>query len=331
MADFSEYRQIYRYIVDELAYSPLGRADLILRVLSSFELSDEEMSEHDTNAKKNVLRSKIGAIISEMHRKGILIKSNGDIYALKNEKPISLRIESCEESLLSLFENGEALTRLEIKAKMVEIFKTDTTATQKDDNQLFTYVGRILKFLVRENILAFNNGKYYAIPEAHARIKNRQEVLLLADEFLRRIHSKGGEFFERFFMNLLTKYLQKQGKKVIESYVTGGSRDGGIDGVCVSVDSLGFRDHIMVQTKNRTVAASETEVRGFYGAVCAQRGTKGIFVTSSEFHPAATEFLEKLDDCVGIDGKKIFNMASECGYGIIHNGSELIIDAEVFK
>ena len=39
------------------------------------------------------------------------------------------------------------------------------------------------------------------------------------------------EFFEEYFMNLLKKYYELEGKTVVESYVTGGSDDGGIDGI----------------------------------------------------------------------------------------------------
>jgi restriction endonuclease Mrr len=331
MADFSEYRKLYRYILDVLDNSEIKRKELVQGVLELCRLTNEELSDDKTNGKKNVLRSRIGAIINEMHAKGVILKNGDGYYSAKNEKNVALRIESCEEELLNLFEGGAVLTRAEIKERLTKIFKTDETSTKKDDSQLYTYVGKILKHLVTENILEYNGKVYYAVPESHARIKNRQEVLSLTDEFLRKLHSKGGEFFERFFMNLLTKYLIRHGKTVLESYVTGGSSDGGIDGVCVTVDSLGFREKIMVQTKNRTVHANETEVRGFYGAVCAQRGTRGIFVTSSEFHDGARAFLSTLDDCVGLDGKKIFDMALECEYGVIKDKGELKIDVEVFK
>ena len=130
-------------------------------------------------------------------------------------------------------------------------------------------------------------------------------------------------------MTLLKKYSEKHGKRVLECYVTGGSDDGGIDGVIKTEDSLGFREITMVQTKNRLDIPSETDVRGFYGAVCAKRGTRGIYATTSDFHSGAKKFLEALDDCVGINGERIFAMAIECGYGIKKNGKELKIDTNL--
>ena len=143
------------------------------------------------------------------------------------------------------------------------------------------------------------------------------------------MHSRGGEFFEIYFLNLLKRYLARIGKNIIDSYVTGGSDDGGIDGVVHTADSLGFRETIMIQTKNRTDIISETDVRSFYGAVCAKRGSRGIFATISTFHPMAQKLLDSLDDCVGVDGNRIFAMACDTSYGIKREGEKLIIDREI--
>jgi len=85
----------------------------------------------------------------------------------------------------------------------------------------------------------------------------------------------------------------------------------------------------MVQTKNRTDTTNETTVRGFYGAVCARQGSRGIFVTSSDFHYSAKAFLDSIDNCVGIDGDGIFKMAVETRYGIKKVGSELTVDEKI--
>ena len=85
----------------------------------------------------------------------------------------------------------------------------------------------------------------------------------------------------------------------------------------------------MVQTKNRNVVISETDVRGFYGAVCAYRGTRGIFATTSLFHSGAKDFFNVIDECVGIDGDKVFSMACECLYGICKSQGKLTVDGKI--
>ena len=321
MTDFKEYRRIYSLVLDAIC-DGRGTRDAIIEFCLNREGGDSPSGEG---------RGRIGAIINEMHAKGVIAKGRDGEYYLKAEKPVAIRVEACEEELLALFKDGAQLSRQEIKARLVAVFQTDRTATERDDSQLFTYVGKILKHLTLENYLACENGLYYAIPESRARIESRREVLSLRARFLKRLHRMGGEFFESFFINLLTKYFKLHDKTVLEAYVTGGSLDGGIDGVCVTRDGLGFQETVMVQTKNRTVAASETDVRGFYGAVCAKRGTRGIFATTGELHEAAWEFLSGVSDCVGVDGARVFELALETGYGIKKENGDLYIDEEIFS
>jgi hypothetical protein len=237
-------------------------------------------------------------------------------------------MEACECEILDLL-HSSAKTRHQIKDALICYFGTDATPTVRDDNKLFTYMGQILKRLVSEGIILFDGSVYSLAPEKNAYINDRREMLVLKSSFLSRIHSHGGEFFEHYFMNLIAKYLSLKGKTVIESHVTGGSADGGIDGIVRTVDSLGFREVIMVQTKNRTDVSNETDIRGFYGAVCAMQGSRGIFATTSDFHPMAIKFLDGIDNCVGVNGEKIFSMACETGYGIKKIGDKMFIDREL--
>ena len=253
-----------------------------------------------------------------------------NLYKITTEKPIAIRIERCEEEIFEALKN-RPLTRKEIRELLVQKFKTDTTATAKDDNKLFSYIGQILKRLVTEKVVTFDGSLYSLSPARAAEIKDRQGILALKSDFLALIHSKGGEFFEHYFMNLLEKHLIRCGKRVTESYVTGGSADGGIDGIAKTVDPLGFRETIMVQTKNRHDITTETDIRGFYGAVCAAQGSRGIYAITSDFHPMAKKFLDSIDNCVGVNGEKLFTMAADCGYGIKRENGKLVIDTEALE
>ncbi len=328
MNNAKEYRKIYKAVLDALDKEPLDRRTLISLSLGAFELTEDEISDTGTNGRRNILRSMAGTVINDMHRKGIISRDKNELYTRSTEKPVALRIERCEEEILKLI-SASPCTRYDIKDALVLFFGTDETATARDDHQLFTYIGQILKRLVAERIVDFDGNKYSILPARSAEVKSRSEVISLKADFLSMIHERGGEFFEHYFMNLLAKYLIRSGKKITESYVTGGSDDGGIDGVAKTVDSLGFKETIMVQTKNRSDHTSETDVRGFYGAVCAKQGSRGIFATTSHFHPVAKEFLDGIDNCVGVDGDKIFAMATDTSYGIRREGGKLMIDRDV--
>lgn len=329
MKNIQDYRKIYNYILDLLEESPLERATLINRVLASFALTKSELDNTDTNGRKNILRSMCGTVINEMHNRSIISRDKELRYHKNTEKPVAIRLEECEEEIFTLLRQ-KPRTRREIKEILIRTFGTDETATAKDDNKLFTYIGQILKHVTAEGLVENDGSLYRIAPARSAEIKNRQEVLKLKSEFLLKLHSKGGEFFEHYFMNLLAKYLIRCGKTVTESFVTGGSADGGIDGIAKTVDALGFKETIMVQTKNRNSITNETDVRGFYGAVCAAQGTRGIYAITSDFHPAAKAFLDTIDNCVGINGERIFTMAADTSYGIIRRNGVLTIDAEVF-
>ncbi len=328
MATYTEYKEIYDAILDALYKAPLTRGELINESLAALDLTADEYADNSTNGRKNVLKSRLGTLINELDTKGIIELKSGK-YVRNYDKPLLIRIERCEQVLLDLLRKGP-VTKKDLRENLAEIFRIKETDTIKDDNRLFTFIGQILKRLVNERVIKQNGDYFSLVPEMSAKIGNRQQILSLRADFLALLHSKGGEFFEHYFMNLLSKYLVRCGKTVTESSVTGGSADGGIDGIVKTVDSLGFRETIMVQTKNRIDFASETEVRGFYGAVCAAQGSRGIFVTSSDFHPSALDFLNSIDNCVGVNGEKIFTMAIDTSYGITRIDGLLKVDKSIF-
>ena len=222
MKNIQDYRKIYNYILDLLEESPLERATLINRVLASFALTKSELDNTDTNGRKNILRSMCGTVINEMHNRSIISRDKELRYHKNTEKPVAIRLEECEEEIFTLLRQ-KPRTRREIKEILIRTFGTDETATAKDDNKLFTYIGQILKHVTAEGLVENDGSLYRIAPARSAEIKNRQEVLKLKSEFLLKLHSKGGEFFEHYFMNLLAKYLIRCGKTVTESFVTGGS------------------------------------------------------------------------------------------------------------
>ena len=231
----------------------------------------------------------------------------------------------CEAEIISYLKSGEK-SHAEIKKHLVDFFGTEKTKTKRDDNTLNSLIIESLKALKDDGILSYENEEYSISKKLESRLDDIQGIAAIKAEFLGTIHRRGGEFFEYFFMNLISKYLTLHGKTVRECTVTAGSADGGIDGIVLTTDSLGFRESVMVQTKNRNEYTTEIDVRGFYGAVCAKRGSRGIYAITSRFHPGAKKFLDELDDCIGLDGEDIFNIARECGYGIIEQDGKITID-----
>lgn len=318
--------KIYRFIISELKSGPLSREEIIRRC-GELLCGDPEHNHGKltVGGRSCSVRSRAGAILNEMTSKGTVNIDESGLYFLTADRPVIVRLDKCEKEIIKALSDSPK-TKSELKSILKSAIGTDKTTTTRDDDMLATYMGQILKRLVAEGHAILSDNVYSLSPRLSARANDLNEMLTLKSDFLQRLHRKGGEFFEEYFMKLLGIYTEKHGKKVLECYVTGGSSDGGIDGVMRTEDELGFREITMVQTKNRVEISSETDVRGFYGAVCAKRGTRGIFATTSDFHKSARDFLEPLDDCIGVNGDRVFCMAVECKYGIKRQGDKLEID-----
>ena len=328
MAYIPEYKNIYRFILEALEIEPVVRRELIEKTISSLCPDGQGLCERELGGAYTKLRSSVGIVINDMVKKGVIEMTDGGKYVKRTDKTVAIRIEECEEEILKLVSEAPR-TKGEIRESLVNFFGTDATPSARDDNQLFTYVGQILKSLIADGSFVLNDGVYSVAPKKYAHIKNKAQMLDLKAAFLSRVHSKGGEFFEYYFLKLTERYLLRFGKTIIESYVTGGTDDGGIDGVIRTKDSLGFIETIMIQTKNRTDTMNETDVRGFLGAVYAKRGSRGIFATISDFHPMAIRLIDSVDELVGIDGARLFSMACDTSYGIKREGEKLVIDDEI--
>ena len=321
----NNHTRLYRSIVNALEKSPLNREKLISETLGMLGIDSKNLSAEND---RGLVRGKIGTIINDMHATGLIALDEDSRYYLVYAKPVLIRIEKCEREILYILTSGTK-TKAEIRDHLKKAFGTDRTATTKDDDLLFSYMGQILKKLVALGAISNGPDGYALTERVSAKSDDINEMLSLRDDFLLRLHSKGGEFFEHYFLALISRYYEKQGKTILESYVTGGSDDGGIDGVVKTEDSLGFRETTMIQTKNRIQLTNETTVRGFYGALCAKGGTRGIFATTSDFYGTAKDFLATLDNCIGICGADIFEMAIKTSYGIRKKGLDYMIDEKL--
>ena len=168
----------------------------------------------------------------------------------------------------------------------------------------------------------------------------------LQEAFLKRLRKLGGDYFEYYSVYLLEKYSRLNGRRLEMLKITGGERDGGIDGEIELTDKLGFRETIYIQAKNwdpdkgdeRLWVVGETLLQQFIGAcVCRQakdgkQHCRGIFITTSRFTAEAKKILEDTSDkFVGYDGNDLYETAKECGYGIVKKNGEWVLDEELLS
>ncbi|MBR5140016.1 MAG: hypothetical protein IKV16_03070 [Clostridia bacterium] len=118
MANISEYRRIYKLILDSLVSSRLSRRELIFTVIDSFALSESERIDDSLNGKLNILRTKIGSVISEMEAKGIVTRDESGLYYAVEKREVAIRIEECEREILDSLKSSPK-TRNQLKDSLV--------------------------------------------------------------------------------------------------------------------------------------------------------------------------------------------------------------------
>ena len=197
----------------------------------------------------------------------------------------------------------------------------------------------------RSKTLASNvRGKGKNVVTAKAKEKTADEKL--RDAFIDRLHKLGGTYFEYYSVYLLEKYSRKNGRRLEGLRVSGGDRDGGIDGEIELTDRMGFRETIYIQAKNWSVDGTnksmkmvgETVLQQFLGA-CLWRQTqegkqncRGIFMTLTQFTPESKRLLDEMSDkLVGYDATDIFETAKECEFGLVKKNGEWVLDENLLS
>ena len=182
--------------------------------------------------------------------------------------------------------------------------------------------------LVRRQKLAFSYGKYTLSSDSIVIKKPKS----LYEEFITLLNSKGGEFFENYSAMLLTKYYTSLGMTVGYCNVIGGSDDGGIDVILSVSDQLGFKDKILVQCKQKSgTFVTLKELKEFIGSFYVDKGTRGIFMTTSRFHKEASLLFSDVGTVIPIDGPKLFEIAKRSECGLKRQGADYVIDPEIFE
>ena len=168
----------------------------------------------------------------------------------------------------------------------------------------------------------------------------------LKEAFLKKLRSLGGDYFEYYSVYLLERYSMKNGRRLEGLRISGGDRDGGIDGEIELTDKFGFRETIYIQSKNwnpdkgdeRLWVVGETLLQQFIGACACRQAQdrkqhcRGIFITTSRFTPDAKRILDTMSDkIVGYDGEDLFEAAKECQFGLVYENGNWKLDEKLLS
>jgi restriction system protein len=171
-----------------------------------------------------------------------------------------------------------------------------------------------------ENLSQLTEKKSEALmltPDETIRVAYRRLEAALAEDLLSRVRQGTPAFFERVIVQLLMKMNYGGSVDALDSALTGGSGDGGIDGV-IDQDPLGL-DRIYVQAKRYGAGSvvGRPEVQGFVGSLVGLQASKGVFVTTSTFSRQALDYARSLQQrVILIDGARLTELMVEFGVGV---------------
>ncbi len=145
----------------------------------------------------------------------------------------------------------------------------------------------------------------------------KEPVVGAKDDARQRIMSP--EALENLALGLLQKIFNDRHLKVTRCENIDGPQDGGIDGIIIVEDDLGFQEKVIMQAKYKKEAkfVPQCEIREFCGVLSAEEGaTLGIFVTNGIFHSDTKKFIKKYTHkrFALLDGEKIQSLAKEHNY-----------------
>src|SRR6266436_3083871 len=153
----------------------------------------------------------------------------------------------------------------------------------------------------------------------------------LVGELLTRLSTVDPFRFERIVLDLLVA-MGYGGSFKEAAAVTQKTGDEGIDGV-INEDRLGL-DVIYVQAKRWKSSIGRPEIQNFVGALAGKKAAKGIFITTSEFHDNATEYVAGLHNkIILLGGRRLAELMIEHGIGVEeeHAYSVKKIDSDYFE
>jgi restriction system protein len=137
--------------------------------------------------------------------------------------------------------------------------------------------------------------------------------------------------FEQIVLDLLVA-MGYGGSLKEAAAVTQRVGDEGIDGV-INEDRLGL-DVLYVQAKRWKHNVGRPEIQNFVGALAGKKANKGIFITTSDFHDNAREYVSGLHNkIILLGGRRLAELMIEHGVGVAEEHAYSIkkIDSDYFE
>ena len=256
-----------------------------------FNLSTEERSELLPSGKQTIIKNRVGWAKFYLNKAGLVNVLARGKYSI-SDKGISL-LQRGIQSLTT----DDLMDFAEFKNFITSSRGSNATNTASSSRGSSSSA----------NSSSTNSSR---TPEEIMEENYKHTLSNLIDEVIEKVLQQSPYFFERLVLDLLMKMGYGEGK------VTNRTNDGGIDGI-IDEDKLGFdKVHIQAKRWNHGNNVGRRELQGFVGALAGQSGSKGVFITTSDFTHEALEYNPSNVKIVKINGKRLAEFMIQYNVGV---------------
>lgn len=256
-----------------------------------FNLSTEERSELLPSGKQTIIKNRVGWAKFYLNKAGLVNVLARGKYSI-SDKGISLLQRGIQslttDDLMDFAEFRNFITNS--RGSNATNTASSSRVSSSSANSSSTNSSRTPEEIMEENY--------------------KHTLSNLIDEVIEKVLQQSPYFFERLVLDLLMKMGYGEGK------VTNRTNDGGIDGI-IDEDKLGFdKVHIQAKRWNHGNNVGRRELQGFVGALAGQSGSKGVFITTSDFTHEALEYNPSNVKIVKINGKRLAEFMIQYNVGV---------------
>ena len=277
-----DYQSLMLPVLLAASHGETRIADVVANLANEFHLSPDERAALLASGKQTIFANRVHWAKTYLNKAGLLEGTKRGHFRItkRGQEVIASRPTRIDNVFLGQFDE---FRKFKEGSGENEFGKIDTTTETKS------------------SLLQPADATPYEVMSA----ASKQIEASLAQELLERILSAPPDFFERLIVNLLLG-MGYGGSAADAGRALGRSGDDGIDGV-IDQDALGL-DRVYIQAKRYTPGNNigSGAIRDFFGSLDRHKATKGLFVTTSAFSPAARETAEFLSKrIVLVDGGQL--------------------------
>lgn len=280
-----DYQTLMRPLLESLGIGPLSLQELVDRLSSTFELSNENRARLTPSGRSTLIYNRVAWAATYLRKAGLIEsphRGTSQITAF-GKKALIETTERIDNRYLRQFESFQRFQAIDREAAPIaaEAVQADTELD----------------------------------PQERLEAAHKELTASLTDDLLQQIKQQTPAFFEKLVVQLMLAmgyggWSEKAGQ------ATQYTNDGGIDGI-INEDPLGL-DTIYLQAKRYTDnSVGRPEVQAFVGALEMKRARKGVFITTSRFSRDAIDYVNMIEKrVVLIDGVQLAELMIRHNLGV---------------